>query len=257
MLVRRSWFDLKPKFFWAVGFTLFLLVIFFRNYFGLIKLNNSGSLSEFVTMLDPIGIFSEAIFNFFSRIIEDYTFYVDAGWFAVGVYFFWFFAIIISLAGILVQNNKSVFYMTLSLPVKRSNWLIVHAGVTAFLVFIIIFSSTISVLAVSNIIGKTYPLQTALVKALFIWLSCFPWIGLSLLVNSFLHNGFKTIMILIIFFIIISNIDLPGLHFFNLHKPFDRYQLHTLALWIELLISILVTIITVYLAIWRFKRNEY
>lgn len=63
MLVRRCWFDLKPRFIWTVGFTLFFALNFFRIYFGLIKLSNSGSLSEYVTKL-YLGLFSETVYNF-------------------------------------------------------------------------------------------------------------------------------------------------------------------------------------------------
>ena len=244
MLVRRCWFDLKPRFFWTVGFFLYLTAHVFFLYYKVLDWNASGALSNFI---GPVKYFATGS-------LKDYSFFVDQCWFHGTLVYFEFFTVVLAWGGILVHKQKADLLMTLSLPVKRSHWLMVHGGITACLLFILIFVFTISVLAVSHIIGKYYPLDTALTKALFVWLVCLPWVGLSLLANSFLNSGFKSMMVLIVVFVIVFLFRLP---FSFIYHPFLNPDLQIAFSWTDLIIVIITTIGTTGLAIWKFKKTEY
>jgi hypothetical protein len=244
MLVRRCWFDLKPRFFWATGFFLFFSANMFFLYYKMAGWNESGALSNSTGLAAYLATGS----------LKDYSFFVDQCWFYGTLAYFEFFAIVLAWGGILVHKQKTDILMALSLPVKRSHWLMAHGGITACLLFILIFVFTISFLAVSHIIGKYYPLDTALAKALLIWLACLPWIGLSLLANSFLNSGFRSMMVLIVVFTIFYQFRTT---YYITYHSFLTSDLQIAFSWADLLAITMATIGTTGLAIWKFGKNEY
>ena len=146
--------------------------------------------------------------------------------------------------------------MTLSLPVKRSHWILVHGGLTALLVFILIFGFTIFILAVGYIIiGENYPLGAAALNALFDWLTCLPFIGLSLLVNSFFHNGFKSMMTIFLVIFVACYLKLPS-YLLNYTFLWPWLKLHSFT-WADFVTVIMATLATAGVDIWKFNRSEY
>ena len=135
MLIKRCWFDLKSRFLWAVVLSLCFSANFFNVCSIALKLNDAKTYIRY----GPNQFISERIFNemleFSTLIVEDHTFFMDIYWFSLGLFFFEVFAIVLALGGILGQKNKSAFHMELSLPVKRSHWLLAHGGIIAFLMF--------------------------------------------------------------------------------------------------------------------------
>ena len=256
MLIKRCWFDLRSRFLWAVLLSLCFSAHFINVCSIAIKYNDA----KINISYGPNLFMSEDMFNglleFCTLIVEDHTFFVDIVWFSLGLFFFEVSAIALALGGILGQK-KSAFHMTLSLPVKRSHWLLAHGGITAFLMFLLIFGFTIFALTVSSFItGKYYPMDAALLNALFNWLACLPFIGISLLANSFFHNGYKSMMSIFIVAIIACWLRLP---LFLLSYPFLFPLLkkpHDFTLP-DLIIIILTTSVTTGLAVWRFNKNDY
>lgn len=247
MVAWKCWFDLRPRFFWTIGLSLFFAVEFVASYL----INTDTDFLSFLFLFEED--FQQAV----PRLVQDYSFYIDMVWFETHNRFFAFIAIAIALGGILSQRNGSSLHMTLSLPAKRSKWLLVHAGMSALLVFVLVFTSTICVLIGSLIIDQHYPLDTALLRAIVLWLFCLPWISLSLLANSLLHNTFKSVIIVIIVFAVIHSFKLPELYLyppFRLSGPYDWQQNFP---WEAFLILILTTIATIFLAIKKFEGNDY
>ena len=244
MLVRRCWFDLKPWFFLTALVILLFTANMFYMYFKILYWNDHGLLSYAPGFIKHLTTGSA----------RDYSFFVDQGWFYDSLSYFELCTIVLTCGGILFHKHIADLLMTISLPVKRSHWLLAHGGITACLLFTLIFVFTISILAVSLIIGKYYPLDTALAKALFLWLACLPWIGLSLLANSFLNSGFRSMMILIVvlIFFLLFRTD-----YYFLYHPFLTPDLRIVFSWADLLFVIITTIGTTGLAIWKFGRNEY
>ena len=239
MLIKKCWFDLKTRFLWIMVVSLCWVAFISRNYFHLIKLNRSGALNAK----------NMAAIN----LVTDYPSFVNIGFFIMGLALFAFLTWILALGGMLAQKNRSVLHMTLSLPLRRSHWLMGHAGMTAFLVLILIYIYTFSFLIIAYFGGKYYPLGTAMINALLLWLHCLPWIGLSLLANSFFHSGFKSMMFLFIFLLILFKMHLPEFLFF--HNGIA--ELKDVITWKIFLVIVITTIGTTGLAIWKFNRNEY
>lgn len=246
MLARRCWFDLKTRFFWTAVLSFYYVVEFFLNHTILIQLDDSGSLSK----LNLSGTLERLA----SRIIQDFPYYIDLVWFEVNTPYFGILAIAISLGGVFSQKNKSSLLITLSLPEKRSNLLMTHAGVAACMTFILMLGSTILMLAVSHIIGKHYPVEEALLKALIAWILCLPFIGMSILAYSVFRGALKTIVVLIVVLVISHTLRIPGL---GLLAPFSNPEILEVQLWKMLLIAFGATVVSVVLAIWRFEKNEY
>ncbi len=234
MLIKRCWFDLKPRFLWAVGFFLCFSVYFIWTYFAAKEITPIYFPGQEHTLI---------------RHVNNY-------WILLSIFLFELFTVVLALGGILNQKNRSVLQMTLSLPVKRSHWLLAHGGLTALLVFILIFGFTIFNLIVGNIItGEYYPLDTAFLNALFNWLTCLPFIGLSILVNSFFHNGFKSMMTVFLVIFIACNFKLPS-YLLNYTFLLPWIKLYPFT-WADLVTVIVGTLATSGLVIWKFGKNEY
>ena len=250
MLARRCWFDLKPRFFWTAGFFLISTTTLFFLYNSVVDYNNSGAVSY---LAGPVKAF-------YTRAFEDYFFYVDQVWFYDRLAYFEFFTIVLAWGGILVYKKKADLLMIFSLPVKRSHWFMVHGGMTACLLIILIFGFTLFVLGVNHIIfGSYYPPDTALIKAFSVWLACLPWIGISLLANSFFKSGFKSMMVLIIVFASVVSLRLSyhSVTHFLLYRPFLNPDGQISFSWTDLLVVILTTLGTTALAIWKFGKDEF
>ena len=182
MLLWKSWFDLRLRFYCSLAVLLFLLAV------------NVG-IYPFLNSLKPEDDYSKETLR---RIVVDYRYYINAQWFqtnaTVALYII---TVLLALGGVAAEKRKGTLPITLSLPLDRWNWILMHAGMTGLLLLGLAVSSAIGAVLGSLFIGKSYHLFEAMSHALGIWLACFPLIGLSLLLNGFSHSGIKSALVLI------------------------------------------------------------
>jgi ABC-type transport system involved in multi-copper enzyme maturation permease subunit len=247
MLIWTSWFNLRLRFFYSLAVLLFLLATITAIYPLLISLKTE----------DP---YEQALIQ---RISQDYVFYIDRQWFGSnGIIAFHLITIGLALGGIPAERGKGVLMMALSLPVKRRLWVVAHAGMAAFLVLVLAFISPVCAGFGSLIFtGKFYPnLLLSLLPVLRTWLPCFPLIGLSILLNSYLRSAIKSALILILFIL-----NVPSIIAF-ISPAF--YRLSPWALeshgfwmkgipWMTILIALLIGIGSTALAAYRFAHEEF
>jgi hypothetical protein len=181
MLIWRSWFDLRGGFYIALGVLLLLLALVIAAYPIVSRVKTTGPVAQ------------EQL-----RQLQDYSQYLYTQWFASNNAIVLYIAtILLALRGVPGEKRTGAFLITLSLPVRRWIWPVAHAGMTSLLVLILLIISPIGVAVGSLLIGKSYSLESLGVMVFGGWLLCFPWIGLSVVLNSFLHSGLKSALILI------------------------------------------------------------
>jgi len=193
-------------------------------------------------------------------LLQDYQSYLDALWFSGAAYLALLTsAIFMGLGGILAEKGSGPLSITLSLPAKRWQWTVTNAGMTALLIAALALAATVGLVLGSLFIGKSYPLDLALLGLLGLWLACFPWIGLSLLLNSMFHSDTTSGLILVPAGVIgpqLLLITSPSLYRWCpslLARPgIWRQSLP----WESLLVSIAVGLAGAALAALRFTREE-
>jgi hypothetical protein len=130
------------------------------------------------------------------NIFGDYGKYVDTTWYesnggtAIAI-----LAIILALGGPLAERNS--VHLTLSLPVRRSSWLVAQAVLTMGLSVVMLLVSTAVLLAVGALMGHAYPPGQAALNALLCAVPTMAWIGLTLALGSYVLDKAKTALIVI------------------------------------------------------------
>jgi ABC-type transport system involved in multi-copper enzyme maturation permease subunit len=191
MLLWKSWFDLRLRFYCSLAVILVLLAAITAMY----------PMLSSVKTADP---YAQAQIH---RISEDYKFYMNLEWFVGnGRTCLYIVTILLALGGVPAEQKRGALLMTLSLPLPRWLWVLMHAAMTALLILILSFVSPLGVAVGSFFIGKSYPhLFNSVLPVMGTWLPCFPWIGVSLLVNSFLRSPMKSALIVIPFILLIPS----------------------------------------------------
>jgi ABC-type transport system involved in multi-copper enzyme maturation permease subunit len=246
MLLWKSWFDLRQRFFYSLGILLLLLATVIAAH---------PTISS-TRVADPI---SQAQYQ---RLSKDYVYYINALWFTSNSRTaFYIVTILLALSGVPVEKGRGSVLMTLSLPVRRWLWVVTHAGMAALLILVLAFVPLVGIAIGSPLIGKSYPhLLDTLLPIIGSWLPCFPWIGLSLLLNSFLRSAIKSALIIIPFIIVVPSLVQVVLPSLSRWCPwtagsFDLWN-HGIP-WAQLIVTLMIGIGSAFVAAYRFSREEY
>jgi ABC-type transport system involved in multi-copper enzyme maturation permease subunit len=246
MLLWKSWFDLRQRFFYSMVVLLLLLTTVIAAY---------PTISA-TKVADPI---SQAQYQ---RLSSDYVYYVNSLWFTSNSRTaFYIVTILLALAGVPVEKGRGSVLMTLSLPVKRWLWTVAHAAMASLLILVLAFVPLVGIAIGSPLVGRSYPhLLDSLLPAIGSWLPCFPWIGLSLLLNSFLRRAIKSALIIIPFIIVVPSIVQVVSPSLSRWCPwtagsFDLWK-HGIP-WAHIMVTLLIGIGSTALAAYRFSREEY
>jgi ABC-type transport system involved in multi-copper enzyme maturation permease subunit len=243
MLLWKSWFDLRQGFYWASAILLLLLALIVALYPLLSSQHPTDPLAQ----------------RELHRLTHDFTYYMNSQWFwsncGTAMYLI---SILMSLTGVPAEKKGGVLLMTLSLPVKRSNWVLAHAALTCLLILVLECASYFGASLGGLLIGKYYPLNSAW-PILGGWLLCFPWIGLGLLCNSFLRSFMKSALILIVACQIgpaLLRYLAPALY------KWSPWQLSVSGAWVQgipwtpILICLFIGASGIGLTAWRFASEE-
>jgi len=241
MLLWKSWFDLRLRFCYSAIVLLLVLGLFLSTYPTLNSLKDSLAQEEL------------------RRLAQDYHRFIEGTWFSADCMVLVIAAIVLGLGGVLVEKGGGARLITLSLPAKRWKWAFTHAVITSALLFLLALVSTAALLLGSFLIGKSYPLNSALLGMLGAWLGCFPWIGLSLLLNSFFHSDMRSGLILFPAGAVGPQLLLsvsPSLYRWCPRQLANPGIWSQSFLWKPLLISVVIGLIGITLAAIRFTREE-
>ncbi len=256
MLLWKAWFDLRPRFYCSLALMLVLLTVVITTY-SLLNFTKPPINSDYQQSMQPY--------------LKVYSLWIDRNWFGSNARTcFYVMVIALALGGVPAEKRRGATLMTLTLPVKRRLWLAAHAGMTALLMLILAFVSVAGVAIGGLLIGKSHPyLMVSVMPVLGFWLSCLPWIGISLWLNSYLRDAMKSALILIP----ISTLAPPMLtllfpHFIKWYP----WQLESPELWMlwqlwgrqhilgflvpPILVSILIASVSTALAARRFIQEE-
>lgn len=244
MLLWKSWFDLRLRFFCSLAVLLFLLAV------------NVG-IYPYLNNLKPADEYSRETLR---RLVVDYKYYINTQWFrtnaSVSLYMI---TVLLALGGIVAEKKKGTLPVTLSMPLDRWNWIVAHAGMTGLLLLGLTASSGLGTILGSLLIGKSYHLADAIVHALGIWLACFPLIGLSLLVNSFLHSGIKSALVMIPIYLMgpqLIRFMAPGFYRWSPWQLADPELWKNSTNWQALPVALLIGLGATAIAAYKFVREE-
>jgi hypothetical protein len=183
----KSWFDLRPRFYCSLAGLLFLSALNMAMY----VIASSDQLSGPIMRAALQGIQQLG-----------YPQYINNVWFsekgsADPILFI--AALFLAAGGILSEKKEDSLLLTASLPAKRRQWVLINACVAWGLVLSLSVASTLGVVLGSPLLGKSYPVESSLAGVTIgLWLSCFPWMGLVFLLNSFLHSTMKSVLIIFV-----------------------------------------------------------
>jgi ABC-type transport system involved in multi-copper enzyme maturation permease subunit len=246
MLLWTSWFDLRQRFFYSLVILLLLLATVIALY---------PTMSS-TKAADPT---SQAQYQ---RISKDYVYYINGLWFSsnsrTALYII---TILLALGGVPAEKGRGSVLMTLSLPVKRWLWVITHAAMAALLILVLAFVPPIGIALGSPLVGRSYPhILETLNPEMGPWLICFPWIGLSLLLNSFLRSAMKSALIIIPFIILVPSLVQVVSPSFSRWCPWtvgspDLWKQGVP--WAQILVTLMIGIGSTVLAACRFSREEH
>jgi hypothetical protein len=246
MLLWKSWFDLRHRFLYSLAYLLLLIATILVIY-------------PKISSTKPADPIAQARYQ---RISMDYAYYIDGMWFGSNsITALYIITILLALGGVPTEKAKAALLMTVSLPVKRWLWVIAHAAMTSLLLLILVFAPPIGIALGSPLIGRTYPhlLQT-LRPEICAWLPCFPWIGLSLLLNSYLRSAAKSALIIIPFIIVAPSLVQVVSPSFSRWCPWNAGSpaLWQQSIpWAQILVTLMIGIGSTILAACRFSREEY
>jgi ABC-type transport system involved in multi-copper enzyme maturation permease subunit len=253
MLTWKLWFDLRMRFYMSLAVLLLVVVLVIAGHSFLMGFVGQMDLAKIDMTLFPKQMRQE-----FQRLMTDYIFYIDSQWFKKNALsILSIMAILFALGGIQTERKKGSLLLTLSLPVERWRWIAMQAGISALLLLISTVISTMGILAGSLFIGKQYPVETALLQVLLVWLGCLQWIGLSVFLNSYLHSSLKSAFILIPLQIIWSSLVIfPALYRYSALRLADLAVWRTGIPWEALLVALVLALGGTAFAAWRFEQYE-
>jgi hypothetical protein len=245
LMMWKSWFDLRRRFYCSGAALLFVMVGVLASYSSAIAWKSDNPFRQ----------------EQLKDVFQGYTHYMDRIYFLGNVYVLLLLAsIVLALGGILAQNKRKTILVTLSFPVKQWHWVVAHAGTTASLILILAFASAAGSVLGSCILGKSYSLFSALVSIQGLWLACFPWIGLSLWLNSYLRSSIGSGVILILISWIGLNIlvlTIPSTNEWCLRSLADPGFWRGSIPWKSILSSLSIGIGGTVLAARRFAQREF
>jgi hypothetical protein len=244
----KCWFDLRSRFYYSLVGLLFLLILTMGLYLV-------------AEVAKPSGPLIKAAMQGIQR--QPFSQYINEGWFSgkgTAEFVLLVSALSLTAGGILAEKKTDTLLLTLSFPVRRWRWVFVHAAMVSGLTLALSLIATLAVVPGSYVIGKSYPLESSLAGlTLGLWLGCFPWVGLGLLVNGYLHSGLNSASI-----ILAINLILPRLSprtFLSLYH-WTPWCLSEHAFWRQsipwgaMLVSVTIGLIGILLSALRFARED-
>jgi ABC-type transport system involved in multi-copper enzyme maturation permease subunit len=245
LMMWKSWFDLRRRFYCSLIALMIVMSVVLASYSTMIAQK-------------PDNPFRQELLK---DVYHGYSHYMDRIYFVGNAYVILLIAsIVLALGGILAQKKKKTILVTISFPVKRWQWVVAHAGTTAFLVLILAVVAALGSVLGSYLMGESYPLCSAILSVQGLWLACFPWIGLSLLLNSYLRNSIGSGLILILASWIGLNvlvITVPAAEDWCLRRLSDPGFWMGRIPWESILCALLIGVGSIALAARRFMRQEY
>lgn len=184
MILWKMWFDLRVRFFFSLAFSIvcvMLLVVIFPLTGPLLSYAKGDIAPEEWSKIRPI--------------LSDYRLFMDLGWFR-DVQYVSLFAVIFALGGVLTEHKSRSIYFTLSLPVRRRQWILYHSGMALVLITVLCTIASVLILIGGVVYAKSYPLWLAMQGALFLSLVTVPWIGITFAVTSLTQDRMKTALVI-------------------------------------------------------------
>jgi hypothetical protein len=245
MVLRKIWLDLHQRF--LICIAIFLAIVFLHiGIFPYLKGYTPTWLPEM----------SDQDMGYVSRMVQDYAFYSDLRWFQE-IQRLALFAIVLSLGGVLTEAKTRSILISLSLPVSRRKWLTFQAGVVAVIVLSVSLLASILLSVGGSVVGQSYSLGHSLWGGILLTVCVLPWVGITLLATAITGDHLKAVLIALGLLTVASFLNrIPGL---------DPWLPATLMnsiygesfYWKPLLTILVVTSITLFLAIRRFEKTDF
>jgi ABC-2 type transport system permease protein len=129
-------------------------------------------------------------------LVKDYDGYVWSQWFGKNLLNVWtFFAVLVGVGGVVTETSRGTALWTLALPATRARLLGVRAAVGALELLALALVPSLLIPALSPVIGKTYPLASALIYAATAFAGGLAFYGLSLLLSTVFADQLKPVIV--------------------------------------------------------------
>jgi ABC-type transport system involved in multi-copper enzyme maturation permease subunit len=185
MILWKIWFDVRTRFYISLALILFF-TIFLILLYPLLHLVISSAKPD----LDAVAAAQ------LRHLMKNYRLFMDEGWFRE-LQPIWIFAIVLSLGGVLSEKKIGAIFVTLSLPVARTKWILTQWLATSALVLALLVTGGLLIVAGGIAYGSFYPPLSAIWGTLVLMFAALPWISLTLALSSLLQDRLKTTLILI------------------------------------------------------------
>ena len=245
MVLWKIWFDLRQRFLFCIA--IFLGIAFLHiGIFPYLKSYSPAWLPEM----------SDQNLGYLSQMVQDYSFYTDFRWFQ-DFQRLALFAIVLSLGGILTEARTRSILLTLSLPVSRGKWLAIQATVVAILLMSTSLLASILLSVGGSFVGQSYSLPHSLWGGILLAICVVPWIGITMLATAITGDHFKAILISLGLLTVASFLNhVPGLNPWLPGTLMNSIYGESFY-WKPLLTILLVTSMSLFLAIRKFEKTDY
>ncbi len=187
MLWYKAWLETRWRFVCALVLSagLCVIVICAQPWVESLQLEARGMGGQFDELI------REAM-----ALVSTYPGYVWSQWFAKNLLNIWtFFAVILGAGGVVAESARGSALWTLSLPLSRRRLLGVRAAVGALELLALALVPSLLVPALSPLIGKSYPLTTAVAYALIMYGGGLVLYTFTLLLSNIFGDQLKPIII--------------------------------------------------------------
>jgi hypothetical protein len=186
--------------------------------------------------------------------LGQYDFFVQHIWFeGIATQVLPFLVVLLSVGGVVSEKKSGEIAFTLSLPTRRSSWVLTRMAMVLGMTFTLMALSTVALLATGHWFGYTYDLEKAVAESTLCGFLGVMWIGLTAFLEMYLIAAMNTF------------VGVLALQFASFLA--DRWTLWSSLLqidfwhfgvpWRPLLLMIAVAIGSVFLALQRFNRMDF
>jgi hypothetical protein len=188
------------------------------------------------------------------RRLGEYDFFIQHIWFeGIANQVLPFLVVLLTVGGVVSEKKSGEVPFTLSLPARRSSWVMTRMVIVFGMTFLLMALSTVAVLSTGRWFGYTYSIEKAVAESFLCVLLAVMWIGLTACLEMWLIAAMNTLVG--IFVLQFASLLVDRWTLWSSLLQIDIW--HFGVPWRPLLLLIAVATGSVLLALQRFNRMDF